>query len=363
MKNILFLLSHQPNPRFIKQINYLSSNHNVSVVYFYRDYMQDLSNEYQVNCDLNINIGKLTNGNFIKRVFKLLQAAPRLLKAIKGKEYDIVFSQNIDTLAFFKIVSFFRKNKPKIVIEISDLLNHHSLNNHQHKILRVIERVIFRSIDKLIVTSDKFYSYHYSKIFNKPYFLLENKPLSSTLPKRLKKVENDKITIGIVGLLLQGKPYKTLFDFVKNNDCFEVQIYGRGGYQPLVEEYADKYDNINYLGAYNLFKDSARIYSSIDILYMPYDTKDYNVRLALPNKLYEAMYFKVPIITSKETYLGELVKKYNIGVCVKCCDKDSLSNVLINRDFNDFVENFDDIEEDRYIADNDYKKLEQYILE
>ena len=44
---------------------------------------------------------------------------------------------------------------------------------------------------------------------------------------------------------------------------------------------------------------------------MPYSLKiqSLNNKLALPNKLYEAMYFKVPIITSRHTFLGEIVKK------------------------------------------------------
>ena len=46
----------------------------------------------------------------------------------------------------------------------------------------------------------------------------------------------------------------------------------------------------------------------------------------------------------------------------KCYNKDSLSNILSSKNFNEFVENFDDIEEGKFIADDDYKKLEQYIL-
>lgn len=39
-QNILFLISHQPNPRFVKQIKFLSLNHNVFVLYFYRNYKE-----------------------------------------------------------------------------------------------------------------------------------------------------------------------------------------------------------------------------------------------------------------------------------------------------------------------------------
>ena len=363
MKKILFLLSHQPNPRFIKQINYLSIRHKVWVVHFYRDYIKDLSSEYQDNCQENIEIGKIENGNFISRAFKLLLAIPTLNKAINGLKFDILVSENFDTLIFFKLASFFKKNKPKIVIEISDLLKHHSANKVQHRFLRAIEKVVFRSIDKLILTSDRFYSYHYFKVYKKNYFLLENKPLLNSLPSRINKFKNNKVVIGIVGLLLQGRPYKTLFDVIAGDDRFEVNIYGMGKFESLVEGYANKFTNIKYYGPYNLFKDSARIYASIDILYMPYDTNDFNVKLALPNKLYEAMFFKVPIITSKDTYLGEIVNYYRIGYCVRCCDKEDLLKILTNNDFKSLIKNFEQIDDQNFIADNDYKKLEKYILE
>ena len=114
--------------------------------------------------------------------------------------------------------------------------------------MRTLEKLIFKFVDKLIVTSPKFYEMYYSKLFDGEYFLLENKPLSDMIPPKLEKIINDKIIIGIVGLLLQGKPYETLFETIKNDDRFEVHIYGKGTYQKLVEEYASKYENIKYFG-------------------------------------------------------------------------------------------------------------------
>jgi len=121
---------------------------------------------------------------------------------------------------------------------------------------------------------------------------------------------------------LQGKPYETLFESLKDDERYEIHIYGKGTFQNLVETYAKKYTNIKYFGEYNFFKDSANIYATLDLLYMPYDTTNgsLNNKVALPNKLYEAMYFQVPILTSQETYLGELVEMYSIGKAVMCCD-------------------------------------------
>ncbi|MGJ0302823.1 glycosyltransferase [Aliarcobacter cryaerophilus] len=361
----LFLLSHQPNPRFVKQIKYLSTSNDISVIYFYRDYMKDLSDEYNSSCKLNENIASISNGNYLQRIGKYLQSVQKLYKILKVNKYDTLIVNNIDTLALFKICTLFQKIDTKIVIEISDLRNHTYTNSLKSKVMRAIEQFMFRFVDKLIVTSPKFYEMYYNKLFDGKYFVLENKPLSNMIPQKLEKVKNDKIVIGIVGLLLQGKPYETLFETIKNDDRFEVHIYGKGTYQKLVEEYANKYKNIKYFGEYNFFQDSAKIYASLDILYMPYDTTNgsLNNKIALPNKLYEAIYFQVPIITSSGTYLGELVEEYGIGETIKCCDEKELLNILNNIDSKKIIDSFNKLDSSKYLADDDYKKLEEFISE
>lgn len=362
-KQILFLLSHQPNPRFVKQIKYLSHSNGVNVIYFYRDYMKDLSCEYNSSCKLNKNISSISNGNYLQRIGKYLQSVHKLYKILKVNKYDTLILNNIDTLVLFKTCTFFQKTNTKIIVEISDLRSHTYTNSLKSKTIRVLEKFIFSFVDRLIVTSPKFYDVYYNKIFSGKYFVLENKPLSNMIPKPLEKIKNDKIIIGIVGLLLQGKPYKTLFETVKNHDEIEVHIYGKGIYQKLVENYVNKYNNIKYFGEYNFFQDSAKIYSSLDILYMPYDTTNgsLNNKIALPNKLYEAMYFHLPIITSSNTYLSEIVELYNIGVSIKCCDSIALYNVLKNINYQSILKNFDKLDKSLYIADKDYDKLKEFV--
>jgi len=364
-KNILFLLSHQPNPRFVKQINYLSQTNDVSVLYYYRDYMKDLSIEYSDKVILNKSLGIISNGNYIKRIDNYFKSFIQLKSILRHQSYNTLIVNNIDTLALFKLSSLFSKTKTKIFIEISDLRIHTFTNNFKSNIIKIIEKFIFKFVDKLIVTSPKFYSMYYKTLFKGEPFVLENKPLSNMIPTKIIKQKNDKIIIGIVGLLLQGKPYKALFEAIINDDRYEVHIYGKGTYQPLVEEYAQKYKNIKYFGEYNFFQDSAKIYSSLDILYMPYDTttNSLNNKVALPNKLYEAMYFQVPIITSFGTYLGELVESYGIGKVIKCCDKSELLEIIekISLEMERFNKSFENLDKQIYLADDDYIRLEKYV--
>jgi len=365
LHNLLFVISHQPNPRFIKQINYFSRRgFNVSVVYFERSYLANLNSNIDESVKLYL-LGAIENGQYFQRVWVYIKSIFKLKKILHEIQPNKVIVTNVDIL-FLLMLNNIKQYASDIIVEISDLRGYTFNNKITDKIQQYIDSILFkRYVSKLILTSPKFYEFYYQHKFSGEHFVLENKLLKTMLPKKLSKVKNKIFTIGVVGLLLDGKPHKALFEYVKDKAGIEVHIYGTGVYQDQAMEYAQKYSNIKYFGGYDFFQDVSKIYASLDVIYMAYDTTkgDLNINLALPNKLYEAMYFKVPIITSQETYLGELVERYNIGACVKCCDKDSLSNILSNRNFNDFVENFDDIEEDKFIADNDYKKLEQYILE
>ncbi len=361
---ILFLLSHQPHPRFIKQIRYLSANNHISVIYFSRNNIKDLKEEYIKDVVFDYDVGKISDGNYIKRIFNYMISFKKIYKHFNKECYDVVIVNNIDTMFLFLLSNIFKKNKGKLFVEISDLRSHAYDDSLKSKVIRYVEKKLFSYVDGLIVTSPKFYDVYYSEFFKKDYFVLENKPLSSMLPRKSEKVKSKKLVIGIVGMLAQGGPYKTLFEVVKNNINFEVHIYGKGQYQNMVEEYASKYENIKYFGEYNFFKDSAKIYASLDILYMPYDTTNgsLNNKVALPNKLYEAMYFNVPIITSKDTYLGDIVTTHDIGILVKCCDEIELMDILNNLNLTNYLSNFSLINEEKYLADNDYVELERFIL-
>jgi glycosyltransferase involved in cell wall biosynthesis len=361
--NLLFVISHQPNPRFIKQINYFSQHKfNVSVIYFRREYLANLNDNIENSVKL-YELDTIENGKYIQRIGKYLKSIFKIKKLLKTIQPNKIIITNTDIL-FLLLLNNITKYTNDIIMEISDLRSYTFRDGILNKIQRYIDSIIFKNyISKLIVTSFKFYEFYYKNKFQGKYFVLENKPLSSMLPSKVKKQKTNKLVVGIVGLLLDGKPHKALFEYAKTKDDIEVHIYGKGTFENQAKEYTSKYNNIKYFGEYDFFKDISNIYASLDIIYMSYDTtqNDTNITLALPNKLYEAMYFKVPIITTKGTYLAQRVKEYNIGCTIRCCNSDDIKNSINYLKTNNLENNFANIKEDDYIADIDYKNLVQYI--
>jgi glycosyltransferase involved in cell wall biosynthesis len=369
-QRILFFLSHQPNPRFVKQLNYLAARNEVSLYYFHRASLANLNDSLHKTIHV-FHIDSLTNASQpFKRIYTYFKSLRTLKKRFQNNHYDTIIVNNIDVLLMLRLTMKKQTlKKVSIAIEISDLRNFVFSSSMKSKSLRKLEKYLYKKyVDQLIVTSKKYYTEHFQKFFKKDYFLLENKLLkdSINLDKAPKEPsQNTKFTIGIVGLLLRGDEYVRLFELYKDHQEIEIVIHGLGIYQHIVEEYAAKHGNITYFGPYNTFEDSANIYNSLGAIYIVYDTDQVslNNRLALPNKLYESMYYQVPIICSKNTYLSEIVKEYNIGVAVNYKNdkemKEAIDYIATNREY--IKENFNKIPEDRYFGDNDYKMLEEFL--
>ncbi|WP_044401338.1 glycosyltransferase [Lacinutrix sp. Hel_I_90] len=365
--NILFFISHQPNPRFIKQINYLAKNNTVTLLFFKRKTLANLNESIDRNVVIH-DLGEIPNASRpIKRIGVYLKTIKKLKQLFKVTNFEVLLINNIDVLLLYNAATIFKKKTAKVTIEISDLREFVFSETASAKRMRSLEKRLYNKyIDKLIVTSKKYYEYHFSTFFNKEVFVLENKLLSKEIKvnKITEPIKNKITIIGIVGLLLRKNEYIKLFETYKNSETVAIHIHGKGQHQNIVEDYALKYDNITYFGPYNAFTDAEKIYKSLDIIYLVYDTDQVslNNKLALPNKLYECMYYKVPLICSKDTYLAELVEKDNIGVAINYKEENAIEEAVSQLvDNKDIKEAFTALPKDAYLGDNDYIAMEVFL--
>jgi len=368
---ILFFISHQPNPRFIKQINFLAKNNLVTLIFFHRKTLANLNSSLDKTVVLH-NLKEIPNASKpIKRMLVYFKAIRKIKKIINLAEFNLVLVNNIDVLLLFifsKTKLSSEKKETKIVIEISDLREFVFKKSFLSKIMRSLEKKLYtKYIDKLIITSKKYYSYHFENFFKKEIFVLENKLLSNNTNNKVvgTKIISDKIIIGIVGLLLRKDEYIKLFECYKNTPEVEIHVYGKGEYQYVVENYASKYNNITYFGSYNGITETQNIYKSIDVIYLVYDTEkvSLNNKLALPNKLYECMCYKVPMICSKGTYLEERVVDLGIGMAINYKQKNEIEGALdfVRENIEEINNNFNKLNENSYFGNQDYIELETFL--
>ncbi len=371
LKNILFFFSHQPNPRFIKQINYLAESNQVSVIYFSRASLPNLNSNIarKVSC---FPVGQLeSSGRYFSRLISYAKALGALWRCRRQVRAEVVIVNNIDVMLLEALLQVLTLRSAKVVLEVSDLLQYMFSSGCVARLFRAIDQTLVRLfVDKLIVTSIKYYDVYYSKFFRGPLLELENKPLRKNVLPRIKRhASGGRTVIGVVGLIYQAAPIRALFDAVEGDESVEVQIYGRlydaQNSKALIESYCARQLNIVFKGEYDFFKDAARIYAGLDLLYVSYDTDEsmLNNRVALPNKLYEAMYFRVPIIASKGTYLAERVMAAGVGYEIDCGSVEQIRDILKSHPERaaGFAKVFQALPVEAYFADSDYEAFAQFI--
>lgn len=135
----------------------------------------------------------------------------------------------------------------------------------------------------------------------------------------------------------------------------------------IIGEYCakGKINNVEVHGKFNN-GDKPTIYENIDIINSIYGDFSLEVTTALPNRLYDALLFKKPILASKGTYLGEIVEKYSVGLAVDL-GKDDINEMLleyINKiDINKLYINIDILLEKVMAEQNIYKEaVEKFVV-
>lgn len=100
-------------------------------------------------------------------------------------------------------------------------------------------------------------------------------------------------------------------------------------------------------------KDKANLYKNIDMIHSIYLPINKASKTLTPNRLYDALLYKKPLLVSAGTYLSEIVEKYKLGIAI-----DFSRNMQINL-INRYVDTFD---ENQFSKSCD-KLLEQVYLE
>tara|TARA_B100000963_G_scaffold352991_1_gene367001 strand:- start:195 stop:1250 length:1056 start_codon:yes stop_codon:yes gene_type:complete len=306
-RSILFILPVASHPRFSKRINsYLKLGFKVTVLSFERDYFN--KNTLPNNIEF-ISLGEIKSKKYFRRIPVLLSAIFKILRTSKNKDSVYIFSQDI--LIFHGL--FIKKSK--IIYEIGDL---RIIKNWLiQQIINFLNRIILSKISKVVVTSEGFLDFLIMKyqLPRKKIEIIENKFPKGFLDSKcdFKSINEDYI-VGIVG----NFRYSCLIDFLMSysnqskKNKFKIMLFGGGELLPQIMSYVDD-TNIFYCGQFKYPDDLNEIYNQIDLSFVMYDSDDINVRLALPNKLYESMAFKKPLVVSNNTLLSKKVHEYGVG--------------------------------------------------
>lgn len=330
-KEIIFVLSSLNDSHYRKRVEeFIEHGYSVKVYGFARKW-QKLTDITQYT---PIILGEIENRNFMSRLALFKRSIQQIAKDCKGKT---IFYSSLD-VAMFGIYYI----KSPYIYEVCDLTELTINNPIIRSLLSTLNKIVVKRSLLTIITSEGFYDY-FNKLPKEKFYLIPNK-VSPDIPNsefQSRELNQSKIRIGFVG----GIRFESIYHFIKA--CAEygknIEIHLHGIYSTpnvwadKIKNIVSKYDNIFYHGRFKNPDDLPRIYENLDLLLCAYPPT-LGVKFAEPNKLYEAIYFRCPIIVSENVFLGDKVNRLNIGYVINAMNEDAVKKFLSTIDINNYRE-------------------------
>lgn len=353
----VFLLGNNPNPRLEKRISFFRQYGAVvvgcglrqGIEYTYDRTRDDVTYE---------EIGPVlpTTKDLVARYFASRKFGDNAYQKLLEYHPDVVYVVTIDGLV---VADRYKRRYPntKVIYEIADLTRPYLavpknlFEQVKFALVKYLEKRHINCIDLFVVTSPKFYEIYYHKVVSHDKWVFIPNAPDTEVFKEYHKKSSGKFTVGFVGGLRYYPQLKMLVDASQLVGCDVVFAGSNDGSKEYLEfeKYAKQFENIKFTGRFNFEKEAARIYSNLDCVYSLYGTNDQNARIALPNKLYESIICKLPILGSKGTYLGELIDEWGVGLTVSDTDVGELVEALKKlRDDTELRERIEKNCEERY---------------
>ncbi len=326
----MFFLPVPSQPRYHKRIKAFENvGYNNLIFSFERDYFKGGKSNVSYT-----SLGKIDHGKYVNRILKYFKAFTVVMAFKKEiKDSEIIYVFGLDLAIFVIIFTNLFKVKSKIVYEVGDIRSIMIGRKIKNKVMRFLERKVISKVEFVTVTSPYFVEEYYSniqKIKSSKCFVLENKLYdSSTKSVSRESLElTETLTIGLFGVIRCQQSWEILCKLAESFPS-KIKIYIRGYILGIsnFEEKISELANMNYEGEYTSPHDLADIYSKIDICWIAnVSDNKLNTKLALPNRLYESLYYRVPMVAHVESGAAKRIAEleagwvldfYNIKHCIE----------------------------------------------
>lgn len=264
-------------------------------------------------------------GNRLKKIYPFYLFRKNVKNIIKVGKYDKIIILN--TMPGFLLQDVLKKRYANnFILDIRDY-TYEKYKIYHNAVRQLIEESYFTAIS----------SRGFIKFLGNSEKLVINHNIHSGIGSDASHFSFDgkhKITIGFVGAIRYFDLNSKLIDYLYNSTKYRLLYIGRQNEDCNLQEYChnNDYANIKFQGEFKN-EDKPQIYQQIDIINSIYGNNSVEVTTAIPNKLYDSLVFKKPILVSKGTYLAKIVERYHIGIAV------DMNN--IEKDIDEYIKYFD----------------------
>lgn len=347
MARIVFVraLKGYPDSRLEKEIYSLSKKHSVMVFGWdrnenYLGYRQTKKEVFGKEVDFYHAGIVAPVGLGFKKLFvpmlKFWKTEYNFLK-INKDEYDVIHACDFDT-AFIAQKIAKRYNK-KIIYDIFDYYaESHVAPEYVKKQIKKIDDKLIMSCSATIICSEK-RKEQIKDVRPKMLEIIHNTPMPYETETHVKMIEGEhkRARLVYVGLLSKDRFLEDIACVIKKRNDVEWHI---GGWGVLDEYFSNiKAENITYYGKIP-YVDAMELEKECDIMSAIYDPILPNHKYAAPNKFYEALMLKKPLIMLKGTGMDDYVAQNFLGEVIDLSKTSfaegfdrALDKLLENKDF------------------------------
>jgi len=238
-----------------------------------------------------------------------------LIKMLKNlNSFDLIHCCDFETaLPAFVISKLFKK---RLIYDIYDYYIHsRPVPKFLKRFIENLEIGIINNADTVIICNENRYE-QMSKTKPKNIIVIYNTPeINFSSDSKLFNKQDNIFRIVYVGLLQKGRLLSEIADIVSANSEIELHVGGYGKLSEYFKELSKKHNNIVFYGEMD-YNSALLLEAKADVLFATYDPKIINHKYSAPNKFYEAMALKKPIIVSRGTGIDKVVEEENIGIVI-----------------------------------------------
>jgi succinoglycan biosynthesis protein ExoL len=328
--SMVFLLSHAPNERLSKRLEVaVTGSDRVEMLYWDRfsDVLHGAVPEGVLSEALVLTWHR---DSVLRRTMDTVVLVTRVARWLRKRPEPprIIYVSGVDML-FPALIYRRLRREVALVWEIADLPGTTYAGSLVDRLLWHLLRRFAASVNLCILTSPSYVlrmaerGVHFNRTL-----VLENLPRQGYVIDSEPRVpRRSRVMVGCYGQIQDAAGIVMLCDAVHRVRDVSVVIAGAGAGFAKLEEHCRLMPETVLLGSYS-YADIASLYRSVDIAYVPYDPRSGNNQAALPNRLYDAVAFGVPVIVPPGTFLAEEVRRHGVGIVLKDDSTDELTSVL-----------------------------------
>lgn len=330
MKIGIIAFSGRNNMPYLKYYEDIIKNKKVNYECVFWDRFTNGKTE-KINNEYTLHIKCLPGWNKTGKIIPMLKYKYIVEKIIKKEQYThLIILTTLPGVLINKVL--LKQFKNKYILDIRDY---------------TYEKYTFYKniVDKLVETS--FFTAISSKGFLR--FLNDNEKIipchnisnTDEIKATCDNFRNKKeITIGFLGNIRYFEENRKLIDALANNPKYKLVYIGRPNVDCDLKGYCKSKNIINavFKGEFKN-EDKPKLYKEIDLINAVYGNNSLEVTTLLPNRLYEGLLLRKPILATAGTFLGDIIKANKIGLCLNLNDRNidlKIEEYITTLDFDEF---------------------------